>query len=42
MTFFTRNFEQKVPLLNISKKKPFNHYGQIVFDMTNLIGDLFD
>jgi hypothetical protein len=42
MTFFIINFDQKVPLSDFSKKNHFSHFGQVVFDMTNLIGDLFD
>jgi hypothetical protein len=42
MTFKTINFDQKVPLSNINKKNHFNHFGQVVCGMTNLIGGLFD
>jgi hypothetical protein len=41
MTFSTRNFDQKVPLLDTSK----NHlscFGQVVFDMIGLTSGLFD
>ncbi len=42
MIFLTRNFDQKVPLLDTDKKNHFTHFGQVVFDMTNLIGGIFD
>jgi hypothetical protein len=40
--FFNGNFDQKVPLLDTSKKNNFSHFGQVVFDMIDLIGGLFD
>jgi hypothetical protein len=36
MTFLIENFDQKVPLLDISKKNHFNHFCQVVFDMMDL------
>jgi hypothetical protein len=42
MIFSTRNFDQTVPLSDTSKKNHFNHFDQVVFDMTNLISGLFD
>jgi len=42
MIFSTRNFDQKVPLSNTSKKNHLSHFGQVIFYMTNLIGGLFD
>jgi hypothetical protein len=41
MTFFTRNFDQKVALSDISKKNHLSHFGHVIFDMTNLTSDLF-
>jgi hypothetical protein len=41
MIFSTRKFDQKNPHWTLVKK-PLSHFGQVIFDMTNLIGDLFD
>jgi hypothetical protein len=37
MTFSTRNFDQKVPLSVTSQKNHFSYFGQIIFDMMDLI-----
>jgi hypothetical protein len=42
MNFSIGNFDQKVPLLDTNKKNLFSHFGQVVFDMIDLIGGLFD
>ncbi len=42
MIFFTRIFDQKVPLSDTSPKNHLSHFGQVVFDMTDLIVGLFD
>jgi hypothetical protein len=42
MTFLIENFDQKVPLLDISKKNHLNHFCQVVFDMMDLASGLFD
>jgi hypothetical protein len=36
MTFPIGNFDQKVPLLITGQKNHLSHFGQVVFDMTNL------
>jgi hypothetical protein len=41
MTFSTVNFDQKVPLLDTNQRNHFNHFGQVVFDMIDLVGGLF-
>jgi hypothetical protein len=40
MIFSIGNFDQKVPLLDTSIKNHLSHFGQVVYDMTNLIGGL--
>jgi hypothetical protein len=42
MTFLIENFDQKVPLLDISKKNHLNHFCQVVFDMMDLASGLFN
>jgi len=42
MIFSIGNFDQKIFVLDFSKKKPLSHFGQVVFNMINLNGDLFD
>jgi hypothetical protein len=42
MTFSIGNFDQKVPLLDTGKKNNLSHFGQVVFDMIDLTGGLFD
>ncbi len=42
MTFSTGNFDQKVPLSDTNKKNHLGHFGQGIFDMTNLTSDLFN
>jgi hypothetical protein len=42
MIFSIGNFDQKVPLLDTNKKNHFSHFGQVVFDMIDLINGLFD
>jgi hypothetical protein len=42
MIFSTWNFDQKVPLSDTSKKNHLSYFGQVVFNMTDLIGGLFD
>ncbi len=41
MIFSTRNFDQKVPLSDTSQKNHLNHFGQVVFNMTNLTSGIF-
>jgi hypothetical protein len=42
MIFSIENFDQKVPQLDTNKKNHLNHFGQVVFDKTNLISGLFN
>jgi hypothetical protein len=42
MIFSTRNFDQKVPLLDTSKTNHLSHFGQVVFYMINLISGFYD
>jgi hypothetical protein len=42
MIFLIGKFDQKVPLLDTSKKYHLNHFGQVVFDMIDLNGGIFD
>jgi hypothetical protein len=42
MIFSTENFDQKVPQLDTNKKNHLSHFGQVVFDMTDLINGLFN
>jgi hypothetical protein len=41
MTFSIGIFDQKVPLLDTNKNNHFSHFGQVVFDMIDLISGLF-
>ncbi len=41
--FFLLEFlTKKYPYQTLVQKNHLNHFGQVVFDMTNLIGGLFD
>jgi hypothetical protein len=42
MIFSIGNFDQKIPLSDTNQKNRFNHFGQVVFDMTDLTSGLFD